>query len=125
MAGSLAELDFCYLTTTGRISGNPHRIEIWFVLADETVFLMAGDRDRSDWVRNLMITPEVQLEVGGRKRVTRARVVGEASQEDALARRLMLEKYAERDGGDLGTWGRTALAVAVDWPASTSYTSLI
>lgn len=125
MAGSLAELDFCYLTTTGRISGNPHRIEIWFVLADETVFLMAGDRARSDWVRNLMITPEVQLEVGGRKRVTRARVVGEASQEDALARRLMLEKYAERDGGDLGTWGRTALAVAVDWPASTSYTSLI
>ena len=125
MAGSLAELDFCYLTTTGRISGNPHRIEIWFVLADETVFLMAGDRDRSDWVRNLMITPEVQLEVGGRKRVTRARVVGEASQEDARARRLMLEKYSQREGGDLSAWGRTALVVAVDWATNTSYTSLI
>ena len=34
-------------------------------------------RDRSDWVRNLLITPDVELELGGRKRVTRARVVEE------------------------------------------------
>lgn len=125
MTGDVASLDFCYLTTTGRITGNPHRIEIWFVLADQTVFLMAGDRDRSDWVRNLMITPDVELELGGRKRATRARVVEEASEEDTLARRLMLEKYASRDGGDLKTWGRTALVVAIDWPVSVSYTSLI
>ena len=125
MTGDAASLDFCYLTTTGRITGNAHRIEIWFVLADQTVFLMAGDRDRSDWVRNLMITPDVELELGGRKRATRARVVEEASEEDTLARGLMLEKYASRDGGDLSTWGRTALVVAIDWPVSVSYTSLI
>lgn len=125
MAGDVAALDFCYLTTTGRISGNPHRIEIWFVLLDETVYLMAGDRDRSDWVRNLMITPDVGLELGGRKRVTRARVVEGGTDEDASARRLMLEKYEARDGGDLGTWGRTALVVAIDWPGGVSYTSLI
>ena len=94
MTGDVASLDFCYLTTTGRITGDPHRIEIWFVLVEQTVFLMAGDRDRSDWVRNLMITPDVELELGGRKRATRARVVEEASEEDTLARRLMLEKYA-------------------------------
>jgi deazaflavin-dependent oxidoreductase (nitroreductase family) len=121
----LASLDFCYLTTTGRMTGNPHRIEIWFVLAEQTVFLMAGDRDRSDWVRNLMVTPEVELELGDRKRTTRARVVDDATEEDSLARRLMLEKYATRDGGDLSTWGRTALVVAVDWPVGVSYTSLI
>jgi hypothetical protein len=27
---SLAKLDFCYLTTTGRKSGKPRTIEIWF-----------------------------------------------------------------------------------------------
>ena len=64
MPDDLAALDFCYLTTTGRVSGSPHRIEIWFVLVDETVYLMAGDRDRSDWVRNLIITPDVELELG-------------------------------------------------------------
>jgi deazaflavin-dependent oxidoreductase (nitroreductase family) len=125
MRDDLAALDFCYLTTTGRVSGSPHRIEIWFVLVDEIVYLMAGDRDRSDWVRNLMITPDVELELGGRKRVTRARVVEDGSAEDVLARRTMLEKYEDRDGGDLSTWGRTALVVAVDWPGGVSYTSLI
>ena len=125
MPDDLAALDFCYLTTTGRVSGSPHRIEIWFVLVDEIVYLMAGDRDRSDWVRNLIITPDVELELGGRKRVTRARVVEDGSVEDVLARRTMLEKYGDRDGGDLSTWGRTALVVAVDWPGGVSYTSLI
>lgn len=125
MPTDIASADFCYLTTTGRITGNPHRIEIWFVLSDQTVFLMAGDRDRSDWVRNLMITSDVGLELAGRKRATRARVVDEASEEDALARRLMLQKYTARDGGDLSTWGRTALVVAIDWPVGVSYTSLI
>ena len=125
MPRDVSSLEFCYLTTTGRVTGNPHRIEIWFVLTDETVYLMAGDRDRSDWVRNLVTTSDVELELGDRKRATRARVVEEATDEDANARRLMLEKYRSSGGGDLGTWGRTALVVAVDWPSGVSYTSLI
>ncbi len=125
MPDDLAALDFCYLTTTGRITGNPHRIEIWFVMVDETVFLMAGDRDRSDWVRNVMISSDVVLEIGDRKRSTRARVVDEGTDEDAVARHLMLEKYGDRDGGDLSTWGRTALVVAIEWAGGVSYTSLV
>jgi hypothetical protein len=125
MPDDLAALDFCYLTTTGRITGNPHRIEIWFAMVDETVFLMAGDRDRSDWVRNVMISSDVVLEIGDRKRSTRARVVDEGTDEDALARHLMLEKYGDRDGGDLSTWGRTALVVAIEWAGGVSYTSLV
>jgi deazaflavin-dependent oxidoreductase (nitroreductase family) len=125
MAGNLASLDFCYLTTTGRVTGTPHRIEIWFALHDETVYLMAGDRDRSDWVRNLMISPDVVLEIGDRKRATKARIVGVDTEEDTLARRLLVEKYGGRRGsGDLTAWGRSALPVAIDWPAGTSYTSL-
>jgi deazaflavin-dependent oxidoreductase (nitroreductase family) len=124
MPDDIAALDFCYLTTTGRVSGKPHRIEIWFVLADETVYLMAGDRDRSDWVRNLMASPDVELEIGGRKRATQARVVDDDDDGDALARRLTLEKYGPRNG-DLSTWGRAALVVAVEWPGGVSYTSLI
>jgi hypothetical protein len=71
-----------------------------------------------------MASPDVELEIGGRKRATRARVVDDDDEEDALARRLMLEKYAPRNG-DLSTWGRTALVVAVEWPGGVSYTSLI
>jgi deazaflavin-dependent oxidoreductase (nitroreductase family) len=120
-----AELDYCYLTTTGRVSGVPHRIEIWFSLHGETVYLLSGGVERSDWVRNLMVSPEVVLELGGRRRTTLARVVEPGTDEDALARRLLLDKYTARGNTDLQGWASTALPVAIDWPTATTYTSLI
>jgi hypothetical protein len=38
----------------------------------------------------------------------------EDADEDATARRLLLEKYGPRYSGDLDDWGRTALPVAID-----------
>lgn len=111
--GSPADLDHCYLTTTGRRSGRPHRIEIWFALDRDAVYLLSGGGDRSDWVRNLIAAPEVILEIGGERRTATARVVTDAD-EDALARRLLLEKYRPRYRGDLDEWGRTSLPVAID-----------
>jgi deazaflavin-dependent oxidoreductase (nitroreductase family) len=111
---AIADLDYSYLTTTGRHSGRPHRIEIWFTLVDGVVYLLSGSGDRSDWVRNLAISPEVVLEIGDERRTTRARVVTDPD-EDALARRVVLDKYRSRYRGDLGDWGRTSLPVAIDW----------
>ena len=111
----LAALDFCYLTTTGRHTGNPHEIEIWFALHEGTVYILSGGRDRSDWVRNLMVSPVVTLRIGGRTRPTKARVVKDPD-EDALSRRLLLEKYEPGYSGDLTGWGRSSLPIAVDWP---------
>lgn len=113
----IEDLPYAYLTTTGRVSGAPHRIEIWFVRSGDTIYFLAGDRDRSDWVRNLMVSPTVVLEIGDRKRTTKARVVDAGLPEDALARRAMLEKYQRSSADDLSSWGRTALVVAVDWPS--------
>ncbi len=114
MAGR-ADLAFCYLTTTGRTTGRPHRIEIWFALHDGTVYLLSGGRDRSDWVRNAMASPDVDLQIGDETRRTSARVVEPDTDEDALARRLLVEKYRASDD-DLAEWGRTSLPVAIDWP---------
>jgi deazaflavin-dependent oxidoreductase (nitroreductase family) len=109
-----ADLDVGYLTTVGRVSGRPHRIEIWFALRDGTVYLLSGGRDRSDWVANLLAEPHVTFELGGEAWETRARVLEPGTEEDALARRLLVEKYTSRDPDDLGGWGRTALPVALD-----------
>ena len=113
-AGSLADLDDCSLTTTGRHTGRPHRIEIWFALSDGVVYLLSGGGDRSDWVRNLIVSPDVALQIGEERRTTRARVVSDPD-EDAAARRLVVEKYEPRYRGDLGEWGRTSLPIAIDW----------
>ena len=108
---------FFYLTTTGRVSGRAHTIEIWFALRDRTLYLLSGGGDRSDWVRNLQREPAVTVRLG---RVDaaglpgRARVVEAGSDEDELARRLVAGKYPPTYGGDLSGWRRSALPVAVD-----------
>jgi deazaflavin-dependent oxidoreductase (nitroreductase family) len=109
------DLDFGYLTTTGRITGRSHEIEIWFALHDRTVYLLSGGRDGSDWVLNLMASPEVKFRIGDLTRTTTARVVEARTDEDALARRLLVDKYTTRDPDDLGEWGRTALPVVIEW----------
>lgn len=113
---NLAEMDFCYLATTGRITGGPHEIEIWFALEDGTVYLLSGGGGRSDWIRNIVASPTVTLRIGDVERTTHARVLEVGTDEDAAARRLLVDKYGPRDGSDLTEWGRTSLPVAIDWP---------
>jgi deazaflavin-dependent oxidoreductase (nitroreductase family) len=108
--------DFCYLTTTGRISGQPHTIEIWFALDRRTLYMLSGSRT-SDWVKNLLRAPNVAVRLGETTFLGQARVVEQAD-EDALARRLVLEKYEPRSSDDLAGWGRTSLPVAVDLAAT-------
>jgi deazaflavin-dependent oxidoreductase (nitroreductase family) len=112
-AAELADEAFCYLTTTGRVTGRPHTIEIWFGLDGATLYLLSGGGDRSDWVRNLASHPEVTVRVGGQVRPGRARVVTDPD-EDRLARSLLLAKYQPGDGGDLTSWSSSSLPVAVD-----------
>ena len=111
----IEDLPYAYLTTTGRITGSPHRIEIWFARQGDTIYMLAGDGERSDWVRNLMVSPAVVLEIGERKRTTTGRVLERGTDADVAARRALLEKYQPTSSDDLATWGRTALAVAIEW----------
>jgi deazaflavin-dependent oxidoreductase (nitroreductase family) len=110
---SLASESYCYLTTTGRVSGKAREIEIWFGLDGDTLYMLSGGRDRSNWVKNLIRDPGVTVRLGDRSFRGRARIVSDG-EEDARARRLLLEKYSAGYGGDLSEWGKTALPVAVD-----------
>jgi deazaflavin-dependent oxidoreductase (nitroreductase family) len=110
-----ADLDYCYVTTTGRRTGSPHTIEIWFALHADTVYLLSGGGEASDWVKNVRVDPAVGVRLGDRDMICRARIV-EDETEDSLARRLLVEKYAPRYADDLEEWGRTALPVAIELP---------
>jgi deazaflavin-dependent oxidoreductase (nitroreductase family) len=109
----LAAESFCYVTTTGRRTGNPHRIEIWFGMDGDTIYLLSGGGDRSDWVRNMVQTPDVTVRIGEQTFGGRARIVSDPS-EDRLARDLLFVKYDPTYDGDLTTWRDSALPVAVD-----------
>lgn len=105
---------YCYLTTTGRVTGNPHEIEIWFGLNDHTLYLLSEGRDRSDWVRNLIKTPAVTVRIMRKKFKGTARLVTD-DREEMLARQMLASKYQQwRIGQKFSQWARTALVVGID-----------
>ena len=62
----LADEDFAYLTTIGRTTGTPHRVEIWFALDGRRLFLLSGGGDSADWVKNIRQSARVRVRVGSR-----------------------------------------------------------
>jgi deazaflavin-dependent oxidoreductase (nitroreductase family) len=109
----LADEAYCYLTTTGRRSGQPREIEIWFGLEGSTLYMLSGGRDRSDWVKNLMRESRVSVRIADRTFEGRARVVADP-EEDTRARALLFDKYSRGYGGDLEDWRKRSLPIAVD-----------
>ena len=110
---SLTKEEYCYLTTTGRVTGNPHEIEIWFGLRENTLFLLSGGGN-SDWVKNLKKNPAVTLKVKKLTFRATARIITD-QEEESTARTMLADKYNERESdGSLSEWARTALPVAID-----------
>jgi hypothetical protein len=93
---------FLYLTTTGRVSGLPRTIEIWFIEDAARYYVIAERRELAQWVKNIEHDSAVLFRVGTRGESgpvapATARIVREG---DAVARvaSLMDEKYGWSDG---------------------------
>jgi deazaflavin-dependent oxidoreductase (nitroreductase family) len=114
LLSSLSAEEYCYLTTTGRVTGKRHEIEIWFVVHDNTLHLLAGGKYESDWVKNLIKNPSVTVRIAKHTLAGAARIVTDET-EEMKARTAMAEKYQEwEEGRTLSHWARTALPVAID-----------
>jgi hypothetical protein len=65
-------------------------------------------------VRNLTADPKVQVRLGDWEGDATARVLEPGTDEDALARRLLLTKYQRPGKDDLVDWAASSLPVAFD-----------
>ena len=92
-------VQFLYLTTTGRTSGLPREIEIWFVEAEGKYYILAEFPD-SHWVQNIAKDPRVRVRVGDFKFEATAQALDPKRDAAAweMAQQLEREKYGWGDG---------------------------
>ena len=103
----------CHLQTTGRTSGRPRTIEIWFATDGERIYLLAGGRHHAHWVRNLIVDPSVRVRIGGQTLAGTARVI-EGDEREELARHLVAAKYQGwSEGRPMSSWASGSLPVEV------------
>ena len=84
---------YLYLTTTGRVTGQPREIEIWFT-QHLGVYLVASES--ANWVRNIQSRPQVKVRVGDFEINAIARGVGDDGREPhlgATVKALLDAKY--------------------------------
>ncbi len=92
--------EFLYLTTTGRKTGQPREIEIWFVEREGRYYMVSEHGERSNWVQNIVHNPKVSFWVNGTTYQGTGRAIDpEAEPELAAAvSALMDTKYEWSDG---------------------------
>ena len=91
---------YLYLTTTGRRSGVPREIEIWFTRWKGRFYIIAEHGERAQWVRNLRVNPRVQWRVGVTTFAGLARVIDPAADPTlhATVQARFRQKYGWGDG---------------------------
>ena len=94
------DLQFVYVTTTGRKTGLPREIEIWFVEADGRLYILAEHGYKAQWVRNILSNPRVQVRLGDQQWNGLARVLDPDKDSDTYwkVRQLAREKYGWGEG---------------------------
>ena len=82
----------CDVTTVGRRTGRPHRVEIWFGVIDDTMYLISGNGDGADWYRNAVANPTVTVDLAGHTFSAIARPVADADERRRVGD-VMAAKY--------------------------------
>ncbi|HKG22429.1 MAG TPA: nitroreductase family deazaflavin-dependent oxidoreductase [Blastocatellia bacterium] len=97
---SLSGLQVLYLTTTGRISGQPREVEIWFVEKGGRLYILAEHFREANWVKNVERDPRVRIRLGDLRFDATGRVL-DPSRDEAVwnaVQELAREKYGWGEG---------------------------
>jgi len=97
----------CDITTTGRTSGKPRRIEIWYFVLDGRVYI-TGTPGPRDWYANLLAQPRLVFHV---KRGARADlparampITGPAERRRVLGAVMRSNSWFSAQSYDLDSW---------------------
>jgi deazaflavin-dependent oxidoreductase (nitroreductase family) len=96
----MSEEQYAYVTTTGRKTGLPRQIEIWFVEHDDKIYILAEHGFRTQWVKNILANPHVSVRIGRSEWAGTARVLDPEKDIETYAkvRELSREKSGWGEG---------------------------
>ena len=97
---NLSATKYLYLTTTGHITGQPREIEIWFVVSEGKLYILAEHFHKAQWVKNIERNPRVRVRIGKREFNATARVLDRKRDASVwkTAQQLEIDKYGWGDG---------------------------
>ena len=100
MPSDPSDLQFIYVITTGRVSGKPREIEIWFVESGDKLYILAEHFLKAQWAQNIHSNPRIRVRLGGREFDATARILDREADSAPwqMAQRLAREKYGWGEG---------------------------
>lgn len=110
---ALQHSDQIDITVTGRNTGRQITLPVWFVTEGGQLYLVPVRGSDSDWYKNLLATPRMQV-TGDGQRVT---ATAKPMSPDRV--QAMVDKFREKYGADqvAAYYPKTDVAVEVDLPA--------
>lgn len=108
----LATQPYAYLTTTGRRTGRPREVELWFALADDGATVILMTEVPTQWYRNLRARPACSVRIAATTLAGHAELPAPGSDAEASARAAMVAKHGDDvPSGD--PWREAGLPVLV------------
>src|SRR5262249_10532230 len=91
---------YLYLTTIGRLSGEPREIEIWFVERNDKFYVLAEHFRNAQWVKNIERNPRVTVRIGAQIFEATARILDQEADRESWVevQKLSTAKYGWGEG---------------------------
>ena len=87
------------VTVTGRSSGRPISLPIWFTVDENTLYLIPVKGSDTEWYKNLHKTPTIQLSARGKTLTASARFLTDHAQLDHV-----LEGFRDKYGSNVKSY---------------------
>ena len=84
------------ITVTGRKSGRPISIPIWFVLEGDKLYLLPVQGSDTQWYKNALKNPSIQIESSGEKAELKVTPITDPKQVASVAEKFRA-KYGPSD----------------------------
>ena len=84
------------ITVTGRKSGRPISIPVWFVLEGDKLYLLPVQGSDTQWYKNALKNPSIQIKSGGEKTELKVTPITDPKQVPSVAEKFRA-KYGPSD----------------------------